>query len=890
MLAILSALALSSLATAKPIIKAITYTKSSSGLEVVIEGIELQRPKEYRANAGRSYIVEFTGGIERAVKLTPIDVAGVTSFQASLYAAKPLKSRIVFRVDPSVQPEISATEKGFRITVGQLSYVKASDSDSMTNPLLAAAGMKPPTDGTSTDSATKQPTANSTEKPTPKSKNSQPEPDIFRLPQVQQNDNSLNSEPVYANNGPTKKAAPQPKPVIRQAAPSRRVSLDFVNTEVGVILKALTMQAGANIVTAPDIKGAITITMDRVTVDEALDMITALSGLRYARVNGTYVVAPKGSFGDIMRQVTKSADKASETRLVPIYSGEVDQIKEAVMRAFPSDNSKGAFDIIVPGGSDAPEKPKSKANDGDKEGSDSGSESVAAKSRSSMGPLYVILVGNPDALDVAQRVVEAVDQSICKTYGVVIPTTNDIVQETYLITSETMPAKTLLDTVRSQAGTAFQNVELYPSPISSDRQAIIIRGRSTEVERARKMLEEFDGGTDEIVPYEVKYRDPRSLRDELTQSIPGLRVLIPAAPVSNVAAYEPPPKTKSSSKTSGGNESASQKTEQAKGPSDVGTKSADVNASGLVFPYSKAEPVARPMRLMLRGSKTQLERALAYLEKSDIAPKQVAIDMRVMELSKEDALRVGLDWTFGISGANPMSVRVNQALGDSAISPGTVSGSAQRGNYSFSNLLGTLDSITNNRNLIARPNVIAMDGKGTELFVGDVIRYVESIQSSQNGVTVTTSQVRVGVRCSVLLRVGADDRISMDLQPVISYLRGFTAVPGGGQLPQTSERIAQSSVQINNGDTVVIGGLIKDEDRKIISGVPLLKDLPIIGRLFSRTDNSRQRSEIVIFLTARVVTPDTKGDAALPRANEKRNTENPVNNYPNPLEPTKKKK
>ena len=72
--------------------------------------------------------------------------------------------------------------------------------------------------------------------------------------------------------------------------------------------------------------------------------------------------------------------------------------------------------------------------------------------------------------------------------------------------------------------------------------------------------------------------------------------------------------------------------------------------------------------------------------------------------------------------------------------------------------------------------------------------------------------------------------------------------------------------------------------------MPLLKDLPIIGRLFSRTDNSRQRSEIVIFLTARVVTPDTKGDAALPRANEKRNTENPVNNYPNPLEPTKKKK
>jgi type II secretory pathway component GspD/PulD (secretin) len=856
---------------------------------VVIEGVELQRPKEFRANGGRSYIVEFPCGIEKSVKLTPIDVAGVASFHASLYAAKPLKSRVVFRVEPDVHPEIVSIENGFKIAVGQLSFVKASDSDMMSNPLLAAAGLKPPSDGTDSEPI-KQPTTNSTAGTPKKQPSTTPEPDIFRLPQVQPKEAGSNSEQVYAKTDQSKKAAPQPKPVMRQAAPTRRVSLDFVNTEVGVILKALTMQAGANIVTAPDIKGAITITLDRVTVDEALDMITALSGLRYARLNGTYVVAPKASFGDIMRQVTKSSDKASETRLVPIYSGEVDQIKEAVMRAFPTDNSKGAFDIIVPGGSDSPARPKSKANDGDKGGDAGGeAESVGARTRSAMGPLYVILVGNPDALDVAQRVVEAVDQSICKTYGVEIPASNEIVQETYLITSETMPAKTLLDTVRTQAGTAFQNVEMYPSPVSSDRQAIIIRGRTTEVQRARKMLEEFDGGTDEIMPYEVKYRDPRSLRDELMQSIPGLRVIIPAAPVTNVGAYEPPPKTKSSSKSSGGNESSSQETEQSKGPSDVQAKSADVNATGLVFPYSKIEPVARPMRLMLRGSKTQLDRAFAYLEKSDIAPKQVALDMRVMELSREEALRAGLDWTFGIGGTNPLSVRVNQALGDSAISPGTVSGSGSRGNYSFSNLLGTLDQLANNGNLIARPNVIAMDGRGTELFVGDVIRYVESIQSSQNGVTVTTSEVRVGVRCSVLLRVGADDRISMDLQPVISYLRGFTAVPGGGQLPQTSERIAQSSVQINNGETIVIGGLIKDEDRKIVNGVPLLKDLPIIGRLFSRTDNSRKRSEVVIFLTARVVNADSRGDAALPRANEQRNTENPVNNYPNPLE-TKKKK
>jgi general secretion pathway protein D len=180
-------------------------------------------------------------------------------------------------------------------------------------------------------------------------------------------------------------------------------------------------------------------------------------------------------------------------------------------------------------------------------------------------------------------------------------------------------------------------------------------------------------------------------------------------------------------------------------------------------------------------------------------------------------------------------------------------------------LLAQLDEIASKRNVIARPNLLAIDGRESELFVGDVVRYVKSIQATQNGVTVIVDEERVGVRLAVFPRVGADGEISLDMRPVLSYLRGFTPVPGGGQIPQTSERMTQATTVIKSGETVALGGLILDQDRKDVRGIPFLKDLPIIGQLFRRTDNGKQRTEVVFFLTAKEVSADNRGDAARPK-------------------------
>ena len=274
------------------------------------------------------------------------------------------------------------------------------------------------------------------------------------------------------------------------------------------------------------------------------------------------------------------------------------------------------------------------------------------------------------------------------------------------------------------------------------------------------------------------------------------------------------------------------------------------------------------MRLILSGSAEMIDRANSFLALVDVAPRQIALELRVMEMSREDALKLGIDWSL-LTGGTVQAFRVNQGLGGTPSTPGVSGATLGFKGGGSADVTTMLDEIADKRNLIARPNLLAIDGRESEIFVGDVVRYIESIVTSQNGTTVTTGEVPVGVRLAVFPRVGGSGSITMDLRPVVSSLKGYTPVPGGGQLPQTSVRIAQSTVNIQSGETIALGGLIHEEDRKTRSGIPFLKDVPIIGMLFSRTDNRRVRTEVVMFLTARIVEPRDRKAAADPRESEK---------------------
>jgi type II secretory pathway component GspD/PulD (secretin) len=555
------------------------------------------------------------------------------------------------------------------------------------------------------------------------------------------------------------------------AAKSTRVSLEFVNTDIVQILRALALQTNTNIVAAPEVKGSLTVSLNDVDVEEALRMVTGMTGLAYTRIGSTILVAPHERIDAIRREVTGEAPAEMEAPVSEAYTVKGGKAEELV-------------------------------------------SAIAGKGQSSVG--QVLLLATPSD--------------------------------------------------------------------SSSEQTIVLRGPKAQVAMIRKTLEQLDVSSEltaaSYVIYDVKHLDPRALREDLIAAFPGLRANVIPGQVSSPGIYKPSQITKDATsavadpnaKSEGGSpggQSAGAGAAGAGGGGSTDVKSSDDNRStrdtmGLTQPFQEYEKISVPMKLVLRGPKAQIDQALDYLSKIDIAPKQVALELRVMELTKDDALRIGLDWSILSGMGTVQALQLNETLGDTSSTAGVVSGTLT----GPQSITATLDKSATNNNLIARPNLLAVDGRSAELFVGDVIRYIQTIQTSQNGTTVQTGEEHVGVRLAILPRISADNTIVMELRPIVTYLTGYTPVPGGGELPQTSERVEQTTAVMHDGDTIALGGLIQTQDEKTIGGIPFLKDLPIIGELFRRTTKDKQRTEIVFFLTAKIVDPHVTPAAADPREHD----------------------
>jgi type II secretory pathway component GspD/PulD (secretin) len=103
----------------------------------------------------------------------------------------------------------------------------------------------------------------------------------------------------------------------------------------------------------------------------------------------------------------------------------------------------------------------------------------------------------------------------------------------------------------------------------------------------------------------------------------------------------------------------------------------------------------------------------------------------------------------------------------------------------------------------------------------------------------------VGIILLVRPRINADGKITMRIHPVVSTITSI----GAGNIPNTSNREAETTVMVNDGETIVIGGLIRDEFTKSLQEVPILSRLPLVGELFKFRSNSRRRSEVQVFIT-----------------------------------------
>lgn len=855
-------------ASAQDKITGFSIAKESGGIVITVKGAHGSQPTTKWIASNKTLMVNFNGVLVGKAASIRVNSNGITTARLVQFTAKPPVVRLALGATNEPKPTFQKSEIGWTVAIGK-SATPAPTTESaivanaeredakmfeealsdLSNGIVETIAKQVETVSEITKSAVLALNDSDKEKAKQGGKTKQPEKDPFG--------------PI----GPLEPAINIKAPPTGQ--PGSRVTLEFHDADVRLVLKALADQTGANIVVAlagsdsgssaaPPTGGGVegqvapvsngggapkvTISLRNVTVDEALDLITAIANLRYTRVGTTYVVTNREAYHETMAQLANRVTGANEVRVVPIVSRQGGQIKQALLRWF----GPTVLQIVLPsdtGSASGPAQPvNTGAQNGAGEAQGEGGGQPAANRAVSGGDDYILLIGAKKWVDEAEKLARDVDNSLAEMYG--LYTTSGVKPITMAYKVKGGFAEDLASALRTYIGVKEgdnQAVTIAATPKTSRAdQQIVLTGRPAEVNRLVEVLAQIDtvgeGGEMTYYVYEVRHSDPRSLKEQVTAQFPALSVAIGPEGAAGLSYTGP----------GGGAVSATSAPDAAKG----------ANVSGTPI-YDNREFTAKPMKLVLGGAKRVIDEALSFLGQVDKPVPKLAIEARVMELTKEEAVKAGIDWNI-LSGGIVQSIRLNnsQPAGSdgSPFNTGKFSLWGEAGGENWTTqITATLDKLANKNNLIARPNVTTQDGREAVVFIGEIVRYIKAIQATQNGITVEVGEEEVGVKLNVLPRIGGGDTITLDVQPTLSFIRSFLDVPGGGQIPITSIRTARSALTIRNGETIAIGGLINEGDRREVSGIPILMDIPIIGQLFRRTSETKVKSEIVIFITARIV-------------------------------------
>jgi len=242
----------------------------------------------------------------------------------------------------------------------------------------------------------------------------------------------------------------------------------------------------------------------------------------------------------------------------------------------------------------------------------------------------------------------------------------------------------------------------------------------------------------------------------------------------------------------------------------------------------------------------------AMLHKVDILPLQVRIDATIAEVTLNDTLQYGTQFFFrggGLEGA--LSNGTTNAAASTF--PGFLLGGTSR-NGSVAEALSALQAVTTVR-VLSSPQLMVLDNEKASLQVGDDVPILTQTSTSTLTSTAATvnsiSYQQTGVILQVVPRVNTGGLVTLDISQEVSEAATATNATIGS--PTISERKVQSRVVIQDGQTVGLAGLIRDNVSDGNSGIPWLKDIPLLGSLLSTQDNVRTRTELLVLITPHVI-------------------------------------
>jgi general secretion pathway protein D len=306
-------------------------------------------------------------------------------------------------------------------------------------------------------------------------------------------------------------------------------------------------------------------------------------------------------------------------------------------------------------------------------------------------------------------------------------------------------------------------------------------------------------------------------------------------------------------------------------------------------------PIEENNQLLVMATPGEWDSIVSAIHRLDVSPLQVQIETKILEVTLSGNLQYGVQWYLaGLIGTPTNSAQANGNY-PYAYPPGTgptftgnshdrhrleLGGTGKTGPtndggifYSFLSknfevALNALQTSGNARTLSA-PSMVVMNNQEAQINVGQQIPVLQQsiigVPTSVTGTTNnntnqfqtgigSTSYINTGVVLDVKPRVNPGGLVYMDIQQEVST-PGPAATAGGN--PPINQRQLSTQVAVQSGQTVLLGGLIQEHDTDQQTGLPLLSNIPVIGKLFGNTSRTKDRTELIVLITPRVITnPD----------------------------------
>lgn len=269
--------------------------------------------------------------------------------------------------------------------------------------------------------------------------------------------------------------------------------------------------------------------------------------------------------------------------------------------------------------------------------------------------------------------------------------------------------------------------------------------------------------------------------------------------------------------------------------------------------------------IIIADTAERIERILEQIRKADRTPQQVMIEVVIADVQLADETEIGVNWASIAGRGDTQSYE--QTLVSTLAASGTSGGDFSFLTDGIDVTLHALQQVSNVE-ILASPKVMVVSGQEASIQTVEEIPYQEQSDTSAGGSLTSTQFKNVGVTLTVTAFVTDDGKIKLKAVPEQSVNTGRFGQSNQNSVPIINTRRASTTLLMEDGQVVVIGGLRSRNKRNTVDKIPLLGDLPIVGFLFSDDKVEIEYSELVVFLSPHIYKDEPLTEEQIKRFNE----------------------